>query len=74
MSTLMPITAQATFQLRRLRPKDLCTLYEISDKTLTKWLAPFQQEIGPRTGQYYNVSQVRVIISRLGLPGSVVAE
>lgn len=65
---------QNVFRLRRLRPKDLCALYEISDPTLRRWLVPFGAEIGPRQGQFYNVEQVRIIIARLGIPGSVVAE
>lgn len=73
MSELLSVV-QSTFQLRRCSPGDLCKLYEVSDKTMNKWLAPFREEIGPRQGLYYTIHQVRVIVSRLGLPGSIVAE
>lgn len=33
-----------------------------------KWLVPFEEEIGVRVGRYFTVRQVRVIISKLGLP------
>ena len=48
--------------------KELCVLYDISGKTLLKWLKPFKNEIGERVGRYYNVLQVQTIFKRLGVP------
>ncbi|MCC7302473.1 MAG: hypothetical protein IT233_07520 [Bacteroidia bacterium] len=50
--------------------KEVAGLYGISGKTLKKWLAPFEKEIGQRIGYFYNPKQVRIIFDKLGLPGS----
>lgn len=58
----------------RLKPygvKELCYLYEITDKTLKRWLKPFNQDIGTRNGRYYNVIQVEIIFTKLGVPRDV---
>ena len=47
---------------------ELCRLYAITDKTLHKWLRPFQEDIGPRLGHLYNVRLVEIIFERLGAP------
>lgn len=46
-------------------------LYEISKKTLNKWLIPFEDEIGERRGHFYNPKQVGIIFDKLGLPDSI---
>lgn len=48
--------------------KEVAGLYGISGKTLKKWLAPFENEIGERIGYFYNPRQVRVIFEKLGPP------
>jgi hypothetical protein len=56
-----------------LRPhnlKELSALYNISYKTLKKWLKPFDKELGERIGYYYTIPQVRKIFSLLGFPGT----
>ena len=55
----------------RLRPynlKELAALYGISPKTLSKWLKPFENKIGKRTGYYFSIPQVRAIFSFLEFP------
>jgi transposase-like protein len=54
--------------------KKLAELYGVHRNTFTRWLTPFQQEIGPRCGYYYTIAQVRTIISRLGMPGSIILD
>lgn len=49
--------------------KELCKIYQISDKTMRKWMQPFSKEIGKRQGHIYNVAQIAVIFSKLGVPG-----
>lgn len=59
---------------RELRPytmKELCQIYQISDKTMRKWLKPFAEEVGKRQGHIYNITQIGVIFSKLGLPGII---
>jgi transposase len=55
--------------LRPYSVKELSGLYKVSEKTVRRWLVPFQAEIGKRVGWYYNARQVLVIFRRLGLPG-----
>lgn len=50
---------------------ELATVYNVCDRTMKKWLKPFETQIGPRLGRYYNISQVRTIIEKLGLPAEI---
>ena len=52
---------QRTFIVRDIKPytmKELCNIYQVSDKTMRKWLRPFSDQIGKRQGHIYNVAQV----------------
>jgi hypothetical protein len=60
--------------IRPYTHKELKALYDVSWMTLQHWLKPFEKEIGPKVGHYYNVKQVEVIFGRLGLPGNVSEE
>ncbi|WP_133994039.1 hypothetical protein [Dinghuibacter silviterrae] len=48
--------------------KGLAELYEVSPKTMTRWLIPHKKSIGKRTGYLYTPRQVRVIFEKLGDP------
>lgn len=48
--------------------KEVAQLYNISPKTLRKWLTPFTMEIGERMGYFYNPKQVGIIFEKLGIP------
>jgi hypothetical protein len=66
---------KTNFIIRDVKPytmKELCIIYQISDKTMRKWLVPFADKIGKRQGHIYNVTQVVVIFSNLGVPGVLV--
>lgn len=52
---------------------EMAGLYEISKKTLNKWLRPFEKEIGERRGHFYNPKQVGIIFEKLGLPEVVLS-
>jgi transposase-like protein len=49
--------------------KELSNMYGISDKTLRKWLKPFEESIGMKNGHYFTTLQVQIIFSKLGVPG-----
>jgi hypothetical protein len=49
--------------------KELCEIYQVSDKTMRKWLEPFSDQIGKRQGHIYNVAHVVIIFTNLGVPG-----
>ena len=60
------------FAVRDVKPytmRELCEIYQISDKTMRKWLEPFADKIGKRQGHIYNVAQVVTIFKNLGVPG-----
>jgi hypothetical protein len=43
-------------------------MYNVSKKTMTRWLKPHLPKIGQREGRYYNVKQVQIIFDLFGLP------
>ncbi len=47
---------------------ELAALYEISPKTMNRWLTPHLERIGKRQGRFYTVKQVEIIFEYLGLP------
>jgi len=51
--------------------KELSALYGVSARTLTKWLAPFEEQLGKRIGYFYTIPQVKKIFSNLGLPYTI---
>jgi hypothetical protein len=60
-----------SFVIKDVKPytmKELCEIYQVSDKTMRKWLQPFSEQIGKRQGHIYNVAQVVTIFSNLGVP------
>lgn len=63
------ITNETVREIKPYTMKELCNIYQISDKTLRKWLLPFAGEIGKRNGNIYTVAQVQVIFKNLGVPG-----
>jgi hypothetical protein len=63
---------KTNFIVKDMKPysmKQLCEIYQVSDKTMRKWLKPFESKIGKRQGHIYNVAQVAVIFTNLGVPG-----
>ena len=63
-----------SFPLKAYSVKQLSELYGVSAKTFRRWLAPFNKDIGEKQGNYFNISQVKCIVQRLGVPGSVVVD
>lgn len=62
-----------TLIIRPYSKKELRLMYQVSEKTMTRWLRPHLEKIGPREGRYYNVRQVTVIFQVFGLPDSLYA-
>ena len=48
--------------------KELANLYEVSPRCLTTMLAPFKESVGKKSGRYFNIKQVEIIFSSLGIP------
>lgn len=58
----------------KLRPYtvlDLAKMYEVSDKTMKKWIKPFENEVGQKNGYFYTIAQVQTIFQKLGAPGEL---
>jgi hypothetical protein len=56
------------FRLRPYTHKELRTLYGVSWFTFTKWIKPFESELGVVQGRCFNVKQVKLLIDKLGIP------
>lgn len=54
--------------IRPFSKKELTAMYNISKKTMTRWLQPHLQKIGKREGHYYTVKQILLIFELLGPP------
>lgn len=57
--------------IREVKPythRELSGYYGVCDKTLKKWLSPFQDQIGKKNGRYYTVVQVKIILEKIGVP------
>lgn len=61
-------------QLKPYSLVELSRLYTVCDRTMKKWIKPFQNEIGEKNGRYYSISQVKVIFDKLGLPCEIEVE
>lgn len=57
-----------TIEVKPYTSKELYNLYQVPRRTMEKWLKPFREEIGKRTGQWYTVKQVAIIFEKLGVP------
>lgn len=60
----------------RVKPynqKELAFLYEVSPRTVKKWIKPFEQELGGKMGQIYTAKQVEIIFDKLGFPYDIAA-
>ena len=56
------------FEIKPYSTKELSRIYGVSDRTLVKWLMPFREEIGKRSGRFYTVMQVEIILKKVGMP------
>ncbi len=61
-------TEKKQIQIRTYSNKELCVLYRAQRKTLKRWLAPYEKEIGRRIWNIYTPKQVEIIFEKLGLP------
>lgn len=59
------------FPLKPYTIIQLAGLYGVSGKTLRRWLTPFTIEIGDKSGHYYTIAQVKIILAKLGVPGDL---
>lgn len=60
--------------LKPYAPWEIADIYDVDRRTLNKWLEPFLIEIGPRQGRFYTIAQVKVIFTKLSIPGIIMLE
>ena len=61
-------TAKRVVEIRSYSIGELSKLYDMSVKTMNRWLKPHTEAIGKREGRYYTVKQIQQIFDLLGLP------
>ena len=61
-----------SIQIKPYTVLELARLYGVSDRTIKKWIKPFEQEIGKKIGYFYTIAQVKIIFEKLGLPGDFI--
>lgn len=73
-TTPKPAADSGRFPLKAYSLKELSGFYEVSTKTLRRWLEPFKKEIGDKRGNFFTIVQVKCIVTKLGIPGSFAVE
>jgi hypothetical protein len=53
---------------------ELSRIYGVDHRTFQKWIRPFADEIGKRTGWFYSIPQVKLIFQKLQLPSIIDTE
>jgi len=61
-------TERKTVEIKVYSIGELAVLYEVSVRTMNRWLKPHLEKIGKREGRFYSVKQVSIIFDQLGLP------
>ncbi|MBI2968916.1 MAG: hypothetical protein HYY40_14035 [Bacteroidetes bacterium] len=51
--------------------KELAGLYGISPRSFCTWFKKIEHDVGKKQGKYFTVNQVRLIVEKLGLPGTI---
>lgn len=69
-SRAMKITRDA-IEVKPYSITELAAIYNMTRKTINKWLKPHESVIGKRIGRYYTVKQVVLIFELIELPGKV---
>jgi hypothetical protein len=55
-------------KLQRYSLTELGVIYNVCARTVKKWLRPFREDIGIKNGRFYTINQVKVIVTKVGLP------
>lgn len=62
-----------TIEVKPYLTNELAKIYQVSDKTLKKWLKVLEEKLGTRMGRYYTAKQVEIIFNELGIPKTLEA-
>ena len=64
-------TQELLIELKGYSIKELAILYQISGKTMKKWITEFVPDVGKRVGHCYTPKQVKIIFKEIGIPGEI---
>ena len=67
-TSIQNMNYQNEIVIRSYSHKELAALYDVSWKTLQKWLKKYEEVIGQKHGHYYTTKQVIIIFEQLGFP------
>jgi transposase-like protein len=56
------------FRIRPMTCSELSHLYGVHRHTFRRWMKPLMKRLGKRTGNFFNVNQVKLILKILGVP------
>jgi len=62
------VLAAPSIQVKAYSKTEIAELYKLSMKSITKWLAQIEKELGPRIGRFYSPKQVEIIFKEYGIP------
>lgn len=62
---------QGNLLVRPYRLKDLAAIYDVSPKTMRRWIDSKAAEHGKKTKMYFTIQQVNAIITAIGIPHKV---
>ncbi|TCZ74056.1 hypothetical protein [Flaviaesturariibacter aridisoli] len=57
--------------IRPYRLKDLAAIYDVSTKTMKKWIDGLKVEVKREKCQYYSIGQVESVAQQLGFPQKI---
>lgn len=62
---------QGNLIIRPYRLMDLATIYDVSPRTIRRWIDAKAPELGKKKKKYFTVDQVQGIVTALGIPQKV---
>ena len=68
----MPLYDGAVPNSKPYSTKELSHMYGVSDRVFRKWLKPFEEAIGKKTGHFYTNIQIEIIFEKLGYPNKTI--
>jgi hypothetical protein len=63
--------SKTTLEVKPYTMKEMAAIYCISARSFATWIKKIEPHVGRKQGRYFNVHQVRMIIEKLGLPGTI---
>ena len=62
---------EGNLMVKPYRIKDLAAIYDVSTKTMRKWIDNLPTKVSREKSQFYTIQAVRTIVENLGLPQKI---